>query len=869
MAKKSKNVTNLSRKVYLCIKITTHNPHSYNHQKKQDIMFVLPVLIGLLFGTSPEAQSKHPMQVWYDQPVKIDIAQEMDTSPSQINYEGAAQASAHATPEIGLSMPAAPGKPQRTLQGSVWENYAFPMGNSSLGAMLLQSAAADAILLNEKSLWKGGPASGSGPESYWHADPHSARFLADIRQAFLDGDSLRADSLTRQAFSGAISNKGTADTLRFGTFTSMGEIYVRTDIDNEACTNFSRRLSLNEAVSRVSFKHQGATYRRSYFVSYPDQALVMRYEANKGKRQQLDWIYVPNPDAKGFWQYNANGMVYFARLNNNRLPYAIHVKARTGGGTVTYGNGRITVRGARWVDFIVTAATGYKPNYHPSTTDPYTYYQQFAMMVAQKHMKAAERLSYKTLYKRHVKDYSSLFNRVSLCLDKPQRRDTIATDNRIDRYRQGQADAHLEELYYQYGRYLTIQASRGETMPMNLQGMWNRGVAGPWNCDYHNNINLQMNYWPVCSANLSECFQPFVVYLKSIQEPGQRTAKAMYDARGWTTNISTNIYGFTAPSKSQDVTWNLAAINGPWLATHLWDYYEYTQDLDFLRQTAYPIIQGSARFVCDYLWRQPNGRYTAAPSTSPEHGPVDKGATFANAVARQLLDDAVKASIALQADEEERQEWQQVRNHIEPYRVGRYGQLMEWANDIDDPNDHHRHTNHLYGLYPGTQISPQQTPLLAQAARTVLEHRGDYSTGWSMGWKLNLWAHLGDGNRAYQLLQNLLKTGTLYNLWDTHPPFQIDGNMGGLSGMTEMLLQSRPDTLTLLPACPDAWRKGEVKGLRARGNYTVSLRWNKDKPQSVTLWLRAHRTARCTVRYGDQEQMVDAQAGKTYRLKFR
>ena len=341
----------------------------------------------------------------------------------------------------------------------------------------------------------------------------------------------------------------------------------------------------------------------------------------------------------------------------------------------------------------------------------------------------------------------------------------------------------------------------------------------------------------------------------------------MYDARGWTANISTNIFGFTAPSKSESVNWNLAAINGPWLATHVWDYYEYTLDRDYLKQTAYPLLKSSAQFVCDYLWLQPSGLYTAAPSTSPEHGPVDKGATFANAVARQLLTDAISASRVLGVDSTDRQEWLQVRDKIEPYRIGRYGQLMEWSRDIDNPKDNHRHTNHLFGLFPGHDISVKATPELAEAARVVLDHRGDFSTGWSMGWKLNLWAHLRDGNRSYALLQNLLRTGTLYNLWDTHPPYQIDGNLGGLSGMNEMLLQSEGRTITLLPACPQAWDKGSVKGLRARGNVTVDIDWTLSA-NSLAATLSSPTGGTFDIVFGDRQQTVQLPQGKKVSVKF-
>ncbi|MGN0258169.1 MAG: glycosyl hydrolase family 95 catalytic domain-containing protein, partial [Bacteroides sp.] len=380
------------------------------------------------------------------------------------------------------------------------------------------------------------------------------------------------------------------------------------------------------------------------------------------------------------------------------------------------------------------------------------------------------------------------------------------------------------------------------------------------------NINLQMNYWPACSTGLSECVWPLIDFIRTLQKPGERTAKAYFGARGWTASISGNIFGFTTPLRDQDMSWNFNPMAGPWLATHLWEYYDYTRDLKFLRETAYPLIRESALFTMDYLWHRPDGSYTAAPSTSPEHGPIDQGATFVHAVVRDILGAAIQASRLLKCDAKERKQWEEVLAHLVPYTIGRYGQLMEWSQDIDDPNDHHRHVNHLYGLHPGNTISPITTPELAKASRVVLEHRGDGATGWSMGWKLNQWARLHDGNHAYTLYGNLLKNGTMDNLWDTHPPFQIDGNFGGTAGVTEMLLQSHAGFIHLLPSLPDAWSEGSVSGLEARGNFCLDLQWAKGQLCEVKLTSR--KGGKCILRYGEQELTLQTRAGQSYRILY-
>ena len=630
-------------------------------------------------------------------------------------------------------------------------------------------------------------------------------------------------------------------------------------------SDYYRALSLDSAMAVVSFKKDNTRYMRKYFISYPDSVMAMKFTANKTGKQNLVLRYCPNSEAKSSLRADdTDGLLYTGVLENNGMKFAIRIKAITKGGTTTVEQDRLIVKDADEVVFLLTADTDYKMNFQPDFKDPKTYVGSDPEQTTRKTMEGAIRKGYDELYRAHEADYTSLFNRVKLQLNPEVTARNLPTNLRLANYRKGQADYRLEELYYQYGRYLLIACSRPGNMPANLQGMWHNNLNGPWRVDYHNNINIQMNYWPACSTNLGECTRPLVDFIRSLVKPGAETAKAYFNARGWTASISANIFGFTSPLSSEDMSWNFNPMAGPWLATHIWEYYDYTRDKEFLKSTGYDLLKSSAQFTVDYLWHKPDGTYTAAPSTSPEHGPVDEGTTFVHAVVREILLNAIEASKVLGVDKKERKEWEYVLAHLAPYKIGRYGQLMEWSRDIDDPEDEHRHVNHLFGLHPGHTLSPVTTPELAQAARVVLEHRGDGATGWSMGWKLNQWARLQDGNHAYKLYGNLLKNGTLDNLWDTHAPFQIDGNFGGTAGITEMLLQSHMGFIQLLPALPDAWQDGSVSGICARGGFEVNLSWKDGKLAEAVV--TSEKGVPCTVRYEDKTLSFKTKKGSSYRI---
>lgn len=524
-----------------------------------------------------------------------------------------------------------------------WESRSLPIGNGSLGANILGSISAERITLNEKTLWKGGPNTAKGADYYWNVNKQSAEVLKEIRQAFLDGNQEKAALLTQKNFNGLAAYEEKDETpFRFGSFTTMGELYIETGLSEIRMDNYRRILSLDSAMAVVQFDKDGTQYQRKYFISYPDSVMVMKFTASKAGKQNLILSYCPNSEAKSHLKADGNnGLVYTGILNNNGMKFAFRIKAIHKGGTLKAEDDRLIVKDADEVVFLLTADTDYKMNFNPDFKDSKAYVGNDPEQTTQAMMNQALQKGYDELYRNHENDYTSLFNRVRLQLNPEENSPNLPTYQRLANYKKGMPDYQLEQLYYQFGRYLLIASSRPGNMPANLQGIWHNNLDGPWRVDYHNNINIQMNYWPACSTNLSECTWPLIDFIRSLVKPGEKTAQAYFNARGWTASISANIFGFTAPLSNEAMSWNLNPTAGPWLATHIWEYYDYTRDKKFLQETGYELIKSSAQFTVDHLWHKPDGTYTAAPSTSPEHGPVDEGVTFAHAVVREILLDAI------------------------------------------------------------------------------------------------------------------------------------------------------------------------------------------------------------------------------------
>jgi len=718
----------------------------------------------------------------------------------------------------------------------------LPIGNGSFGAMIFGDPIKERIQFNLDTLWTG------HPHDYQNEDAY--KVLPELRTLLFEGKQADAERLAMKKFM--------SKPLRQNAYQPFGDLNIQ--FENAASVaEYHRWLDLETALAGVSYTSGGNAYTREMFASYPDKLIVMCFATDKAGTLSFDVSFDSPHQNHSQSAIDACTLALQGKITNmsdarmeSVLQFEARVMATCSGGALTVDNDGIHVKNADDVVLLLTGASSYN-SYKDVAGDPA---EKCAAI-----LEATKKFNYESLKRRHLEDYQSLFKRVSIDLGCNQEMLQLDTDERVRRFSDGN-DPHLAALFFQYGRYLLISSSRPGSQAANLQGLWNEEMKPSWDSKYTVNINTEMNYWPAELTNLSECHEPLFDLIEDCATTGVATARNFYNCDGWVLHHNTDGWRGTAPiNHSNHGIW---VSGGAWLCQHLWWHYEFTLDKDFLASRAYPIMKQAALFFTEYLIEDPRSTdnwLISGPSNSPELGGLVMGPTMDHQIIRNLFSNCIAASEVLDIDPDFRATLQDMRKRIAPNQIGAHGQLQEWLEDKDDPNEKHRHVSHLWGLHPGNEITNEGTPELFNAAKQSLLFRGDDGTGWSMAWKINFWARLLDGNHAYTMLsKQLTPERTLPNLFDTHPPFQIDGNFGATSGITEMLLQSHAGFIELLPALPEAWPTGSIKGIRARGGFEVDIAWKDGKLTNATL--HSIGGEQCHVHYNGKLESVTMAKGE-------
>ncbi|MCX4680929.1 glycoside hydrolase family 95 protein [Streptomyces sp. NBC_01433] len=728
-----------------------------------------------------------------------------------------------------------------------WERESLPIGGGALGASVFGTLATERLTFNEKTLWTGGPGSTQGYDfGNWTAARPDA--LTGVQERLDRDGSLGPDDVAAEL---GQARRG------YGAYQVFGDLLLDLrDAPAAPDASYRRALDLSTALATVTYTHQEANHTREFFASHPGRVLAGKLAADRPGQVAFTLRYT-SPRSDFTATAAGDRLTVRGALKDNGLRFEAQIRVRTSGGSVTAGaDGTLTVTGADSAWFVLAAGTDY--------TDRYPVYRgEDPHRAVTQAVDAAAGTPYEKLREDHIRDHRTLFDRVAL--DIGQRLPDVPTDRLLTQYTGGAspADRALEALFFQYGRYLLIASSRAGSLPANLQGVWNNSTTPPWSADYHTNINLQMNYWLAEVTNLAETTAPYDRYIEAMRAPGRRTAKEMFGTAGWVVHNETNPYGFTGVHDWSTAFWFPEA--AAWLTQQMYEHYRFSGSTDYLRSTAYPVMKEAAEFWLANLRTDPrDGQLVVTPSYSPEHGDFTAGAAMSQQIVHDLLTSTLEAARTLGDARAFRGRLESTLDRLDPgLRIGSWGQLQEWKEDLDSRTDDHRHVSHLFALHPGRQIEPGTE--WAEAAKVSLGARGDGGTGWSKAWKINFWSRLRDGDHAHRMLAEQLKSSTLPNLWDTHPPFQIDGNFGATSGIAEMLVQSQYGAVEILPALPAAWPDGSVRGLRARGGVTVDITWVGGKPTRIVV--AASRTGELTLRSGlftGGEKKMKARAGGRY-----